>query len=116
MMVRPAVRRQFESFAAHLEISDHEMAVALEAGAVQPHVVRLPTGCGTPRCAGQLADEVGRFPVIRVATGLAAQDGHGMAGSLLPVRAEVTHPGSGNRNRATFTGSVWPARTGEYRM
>jgi len=66
---------------------------ALDAGAVEPDVVGGPADTELLAARGQLADHVGEPPVVGVASGLGAQEGHDVAGDALPVEVELGRAG-----------------------
>ena len=61
------------------------------------HVVLGPPGAELVAAGGQLADEVGQLPVVRVAAGLDAQGAPAVAGDAFPVDPEL--PGAGVEER-----------------
>jgi hypothetical protein len=63
------------------------MMEALDAGVVEPDVVRGPAGAEGLALRRQLADEIREATVVRVAPG--AQDRDGIGRNLLPVGVEV---------------------------
>src|ERR1700733_453454 len=61
----------------------------LDAGAVQPYVVRGPPGAKRLAAGGQLTDEVGQAAIVRVTAGFGAQQRDGYVGGVVPVGVEV---------------------------
>jgi hypothetical protein len=55
---------------------------------VDPDVVGSPQGAEEVAAGGQLADEVGEYPVVGGAAGFGAQQGDDLAGVALPVAVE----------------------------
>ena len=51
-----------------------------ESSAVEAYVVRRPAGTELVAAHGQLADEIGQAVVVRIASGLSAQDCHDVVG------------------------------------
>src|SRR5579875_903585 len=71
------------------DVADGRVAEPLDAGAVEPHVVRGPPGAEVVAAGGQLTDQVGQGLVVRAAPGLGAQHRHHVLGLALPVWVEL---------------------------
>src|ERR1700722_9612023 len=78
------------------------MVQVFDGGVVEADVVRGPADAELVALGGELADEVGEVPVVRVATGGPAQDGDGLAGGAIPVAVE----GLGSRVEGHESGVV----------
>jgi hypothetical protein len=87
------VGRQLQGLIGQLQVAGDRVMQPLAAAAVQPDVVGGPAGPEGLAGGGQLPDQVGQPPVVRVAAGLATQDGHGVISGLVPVNVEVACSG-----------------------
>ena len=74
---------------AELELADDRVLQALGARAVEAHVVRRPADAERLAAGRQLADEVLEVAVVRIATGLRAQQRDKLRREAVPVGVEV---------------------------
>jgi hypothetical protein len=73
---------------ARSRVPDDGVVEVLDAGSVQPHVVRGPPGA-VLATGGQLADEFGQVTVVGVAASLGAQERDAGVRGVVPVGVEV---------------------------
>src|SRR2546425_320306 len=66
---------------------------SLDASAVELDVVGGPADTELLAARGQLADQVGEPPVVGVASGLGAKEGHDVVGDPLPLDVELGRAG-----------------------
>ena len=84
-MLRPGSAASSIISNVRLEVAHDGVPDVLDAGAVDPHVVRRPPGAELVAARRQLADEVGQPAVVRVSAGLGTEDRHGVVRGALPV-------------------------------
>ena len=83
------VAGELQRLVGEREVADDAVVEVLGAGGVPADVVRGPQGAEPVAAGGQLADELGEYPVVGVAAGLGAQQRDAVAGGAVPVRVEV---------------------------
>jgi hypothetical protein len=71
------------------DLADEGMANGLDAGALEPHVVRSPERPERVALRRQLPHEVGELGVGRIAAGPRVQHGDHVLGDALPVEVEA---------------------------
>src|SRR5687768_543011 len=74
------------------EVAYDRMVELLGAGGVPADVVGGPQGAELLAAGGQLPDELGQLPVVRVAAGLGPQQGYAVGGGAVPIGVEVAGP------------------------
>ncbi len=74
---------------SEFEVADDRVMEALDAGVVEANVVRRPPSAERVAPRRELADEVRKATVVRVAASFRAQDRDGVGRNLLPVDVEV---------------------------
>jgi len=83
------IGRDREGLEREIKISDDRVVDELDAGGVDPDVVRGPSAPELAAAGGQLPDQVRKSPVAGIAAGLCAQQGDSVAGDLVPVAEEL---------------------------
>jgi hypothetical protein len=95
------------------ELADDGVAEALDARAVELHVVPSPAGGELLAAGAELADQLRQHAVVRRAAGLRAQERDRVVGApLFQSTQKSCAAGSRNRNRAVLIGPRW-AKSGE---
>ena len=84
----PRVGRHGHGLERQVQLTDHGVMDVLEAGAVEADVVGGPAAGELVTAGGQLPDEIGEGPVVRVPAGLAAQHRHDVVRRPRPVEEE----------------------------
>lgn len=84
-----AVGGEVEGVEVEREVAHNLMVEPLVAGAVQGDVVGCPADAERVAAGGELADEIGELPVVRVPACLGAKDADRVVGDLVPVDEEL---------------------------
>jgi len=83
------IGRKRERLERQLEIPDDRVMEALDAGGMDPDVVRGPANSELLAAGGQLPDQVRRLPVVRIPADLGSEQGDGVVGDRVPVTEEL---------------------------
>jgi hypothetical protein len=78
-----------EGLERELKVPDDRVVNELDAGGVDPDIMRGPPDPELVAAGGQLPDQVRQSPVVGIPAGLGAQQGDRVAGDLVPVAEEL---------------------------
>src|SRR5215218_648486 len=96
---------QGEGVVRQVDVADDRVVDELDAGGVDPDVMGGPAATEFVAAAGQLPNQIGKSPVIRMAAGLGVQQGDSVVGDLVPVAEELGR----NAGRGRRTWRCWLA-------
>src|SRR3954454_2299714 len=80
---------ELEAVVVEAEVADDRVVQVLDAGVVEAHVVRGPQCAELVALGRELAYEVREVAAVRIARGLGAEHGDGLAGGPVPVGVEL---------------------------